>query len=316
MLVPAAPGAPWTATYWLSKNRFWIAAVGVGVAVEVAQRDLRGDRGKVARLLRGGEVLGDPDVRAAGHAHLAGRVAAGAEVLHQPGAVARLARGEVVVLEVAFAAAGAARVHDRADHAPLGPELRRIAPADAVAAVRRHPEHHREAPRQPGLPVAGRERDRGREPHAVVHPHQHLAGNHLVRRCGQRRSRPSGAGLGTGARLGRCVGRGNYAGRRDRQGGQAGEHHAQQWSGASVHRGRHSSRSAGRVWALVNDRRTRAVNAAAAAREMRRNRLFSLVPSANSGRERGVTGGYMRNPRRRSRGRAAGAGNKAGQFLR
>lgn len=99
------------------------AAVGERVPVEVAQRDLGHDRLEVGWPLLGGEVLRDPHVGAARHPHASGRVGPGTEVLREPVAVARLARGEVVAGEVALAPARAAHVDGRSGDPPGRPEL-------------------------------------------------------------------------------------------------------------------------------------------------------------------------------------------------
>ena len=115
-----------------------------------------------------------PDVRAAGHADLAGGPRLRPEVLDDVVAVARLPRREEVPLEVPAAPAGAAHVHHRADHPAGREEVGREASAESVAAVRGHPDDHRERPRQRVLAVLGRERDGRGELDAVVHRDQHL----------------------------------------------------------------------------------------------------------------------------------------------
>ena len=185
LFAPAVPGPPCTARYWASKNRFRIAAVGVGVAVDVGERHRGRDRREVGRLELGRQELGDAQVGPAGHAHLAVRVRLGAQVLDHVVGVAGLARREVVALERALAAAGAPHVGHRADHPARGDEVGREAAADRTATVGGHPEYDREGPRQRGLPVRRREAHGQRDLDPVVHLDQQLLRDALVGRVGQ-----------------------------------------------------------------------------------------------------------------------------------
>ena len=102
-----------------------------GVVVDVGERLVGGDRREVRRVLLGGEVLHDPQVGAAGHADLAVGPRLRPQELDSVIAVARLARREVVFVEVALAAAGAADVDDGEHEAARRVVAGRFTPAHA-----------------------------------------------------------------------------------------------------------------------------------------------------------------------------------------